>query len=85
MSDFYNKNIPLYDTLHPQGGSQGGYATVGRAPRGPLASAGALVDAPPGDSAEQQLRYENDRLKLALAQRSVSHCFFKFVFLIIFL
>ncbi|CAH0598430.1 unnamed protein product [Chrysodeixis includens] len=50
---------------------QGGYATVGRAPRGPLASAGApaIVDPPPADSSEQQLRYENDRLKLALAQR----------------
>ncbi|CAH0697469.1 unnamed protein product [Spodoptera exigua] len=49
----------------------GGYATVGRAPRGPLASAGApaVIDPPPADSSEQQLRYENDRLKLALAQR----------------
>ncbi|CAB3226343.1 unnamed protein product [Arctia plantaginis] len=55
-------------TLQLSGGSQGGYATVGRAPRGPLASAGALVEPPPADSAEQQLRYENDRLKLALAQ-----------------
>ncbi|XP_049881332.1 homer protein homolog 2 [Pectinophora gossypiella] len=49
---------------------QGGYATVGRAPRGPLASAGA-VEPPPGDP-EQQLRYENDRLKLALAQSSAN-------------
>ncbi|CAH2098103.1 unnamed protein product [Euphydryas editha] len=44
----------------------GGYATVGRAPRAPPA-------APDGDSAEQQLRYENDRLKLALAQRYVQY------------
>lgn len=52
---------------------QGGYATVGRAPRGPLASAGApaVIDPPPADS-EQQLRYENDRLKLALAQSSAN-------------
>ncbi|CAK1547813.1 unnamed protein product [Leptosia nina] len=46
---------------------QGGYATVGRSSRGPLASSGAADPAPP-DTAEQ-LRYENDRLKLALAQR----------------
>ncbi|XP_035454589.1 homer protein homolog 2 isoform X2 [Spodoptera frugiperda] len=52
----------------------GGYATVGRAPRGPLASAGApaVIDPPPAESSEQQLRYENDRLKLALAQRMES-------------
>ncbi|XP_072946178.1 homer protein homolog 1 [Epargyreus clarus] len=49
---------------------QGGYATVGRAPRGPLAAAVAPPDV--GDSAEQQLRYENDRLKLALAQSSAN-------------
>ncbi|KAJ2944953.1 hypothetical protein O0L34_g1850 [Tuta absoluta] len=48
---------------------QGGYATVGRAPRGPLASAGANIEPPQGETTEQQLRYENDRLKLALAQR----------------
>ncbi|KAJ0171995.1 hypothetical protein K1T71_012758 [Dendrolimus kikuchii] len=56
---------------------QGGYATVGRAPRAPLPSLGGgggvvgagVADPPPADaSAEQQLRYENDRLKLALAQ-----------------
>ncbi|XP_037299702.1 LOW QUALITY PROTEIN: homer protein homolog 2 [Manduca sexta] len=47
---------------------QGGYATVGRAPRAALAG-----EAPPSaDSAEQQLRYENDRLKLALAQSSAN-------------
>ncbi|XP_045455167.1 homer protein homolog 1 [Melitaea cinxia] len=45
---------------------QGGYATVGRAPRGPPAAPES------GDSAEQQLRYENDRLKLALAQSSAN-------------
>lgn len=52
----------------------GGYATVGRAPRGPLASAGApaVIDPPPAESSEQQLRYENDRLKLALAQSSAN-------------
>ncbi|XP_052744356.1 homer protein homolog 1 isoform X2 [Bicyclus anynana] len=50
----------------------GGYATVGRAPRGPLASAGAPPDASNADSTEQQLRYENDRLKLALAQSSAN-------------
>ncbi|KAH9628221.1 hypothetical protein HF086_003053 [Spodoptera exigua] len=50
---------------------ESGYATVGRAPRGPLATAGppAVIDPPPPESIEQQLRYENDRLKLALAQR----------------
>ncbi|CAG4966242.1 unnamed protein product [Colias eurytheme] len=46
---------------------QGGYATVGRAARGPLSSSAGTEPAPP-DTAEQ-LRYENDRLKLALAQR----------------
>ncbi|XP_045762477.1 homer protein homolog 2 isoform X2 [Maniola jurtina] len=51
---------------------QGGYATVGRAPRGPLASAGAPPDTSNADSTEQQLRYENDRLKLALAQSSAN-------------
>ncbi|XP_034826623.2 homer protein homolog 2 isoform X1 [Maniola hyperantus] len=51
---------------------QGGYATVGRAPRGPLASAGAPPDPSNADSTEQQLRYENDRLKLALAQSSAN-------------
>ncbi|XP_022837298.1 homer protein homolog 1 isoform X3 [Spodoptera litura] len=52
----------------------GGYATVGRSPRGPLASAGApaVIDPPPAESSEQQLRYENDRLKLALAQSSAN-------------
>ncbi|CAH2058340.1 unnamed protein product, partial [Iphiclides podalirius] len=49
----------------------GGYATVGRAPRGPLASSAAPPEPPAPESAEQQLRYENDRLKLALAQRWV--------------
>lgn len=53
---------------------QGGYATVGRAPRGPLASTAApeRSELPPGESVEQQLRYENDRLKLALAQSSAN-------------
>ncbi|XP_050356753.1 homer protein homolog 1 isoform X1 [Nymphalis io] len=47
----------------------GGYATVGRAPR----AAPAPAPAPDGaDSAEQLLRYENDRLKLALAQSSAN-------------
>lgn len=52
----------------------GGYATVGRAPRGPLVSAGGPppVEPPPAESTEQQLRYENDRLKLALAQSSAN-------------
>ncbi|XP_048002614.1 homer protein homolog 2 [Leguminivora glycinivorella] len=52
----------------------GGYATVGRAPRGPLASTAApeRSELPPGESVEQQLRYENDRLKLALAQSSAN-------------
>ncbi|XP_075986299.1 homer protein isoform X3 [Anticarsia gemmatalis] len=49
-----------------------GYGTVSRAPRGPLASAGAPVEPPPAESTEQQLRYENDRLKLALAQSSAN-------------
>ncbi|XP_026316008.1 homer protein homolog 2 [Hyposmocoma kahamanoa] len=48
---------------------QGGYATVGRQPRGPPAPA---PPEPAADSAEQQLRYENDRLKLALAQSSAN-------------
>ncbi|XP_046972767.1 homer protein homolog 2 isoform X2 [Vanessa cardui] len=48
--------------------SQGGYATVGRAPR--AAPAAAPADA--SDSAEQLMRYENDRLKLALAQSSAN-------------
>ncbi|KAF9806594.1 hypothetical protein SFRURICE_012131 [Spodoptera frugiperda] len=60
--------------VHQRAHSGGGYATVGRAPRGPLASAGApaVIDPPPAESSEQQLRYENDRLKLALAQRMES-------------
>ncbi|XP_013163949.1 PREDICTED: homer protein homolog 2 [Papilio xuthus] len=49
----------------------GGYATVGRAPRGPLSSSAAPPE-PAADTAEQQLRYENDRLKLALAQSSAN-------------
>ncbi|XP_047539256.1 homer protein homolog 2 isoform X2 [Vanessa atalanta] len=48
--------------------SQGGYATVGRAPR--AAPAAAPADA--ADSGEQLMRYENDRLKLALAQSSAN-------------
>ncbi|XP_062532753.1 protein VASP homolog isoform X3 [Bombyx mori] len=52
---------------------QGGYATVGRAPRGPLPPAAPPAPEPPApETAEQQLRYENDRLKLALAQRQPS-------------
>ncbi|KAL0811134.1 hypothetical protein ABMA28_010394 [Loxostege sticticalis] len=52
---------------------QGGYATVGRAPRGPLASVAAPpAPEPPADCPEHQLRYENDRLKLALAQSSAN-------------
>ncbi|XP_028168873.1 homer protein homolog 2-like, partial [Ostrinia furnacalis] len=50
---------------------QGGYATVGRAPRGPLASVAAPIEAPP-EGPDHQLRYENDRLKLALAQSSAN-------------
>ncbi|XP_004933593.1 homer protein homolog 2 isoform X2 [Bombyx mori] len=52
---------------------QGGYATVGRAPRGPLPPAAPPAPEPPApETAEQQLRYENDRLKLALAQSSAN-------------
>ncbi|XP_052754407.1 homer protein homolog 2 isoform X2 [Galleria mellonella] len=78
---------------------QGGYATVGRAPRSQLASvasergAGSAAGAPPPsvagvtgatgaaaggndpappDGPDHQLRYENDRLKLALAQSSAN-------------
>ncbi|XP_059062685.1 homer protein homolog 2 [Achroia grisella] len=71
---------------------QGGYATVGRAPRGPLSSVGAAGVAAGGagaggvtagpplaadpasgpEGADHQLRYENDRLKLALAQSSAN-------------
>ncbi|CAK1589815.1 unnamed protein product [Parnassius mnemosyne] len=51
---------------------QGGYATVGRAPRGPLTSTPAPPDPAVPESTEQQLRYENDRLKLALAQSSAN-------------
>ncbi|XP_045519453.1 homer protein homolog 1 isoform X2 [Pieris brassicae] len=47
----------------------GGYATVGRAGRGPLASSGAAAEPAPPDTADQ-LRYENDKLRLALAQSS---------------
>ncbi|XP_053620165.1 homer protein homolog 1 [Plodia interpunctella] len=50
---------------------QGGYATVGRAPRAPLCSASA-AEPPPAECGEHQLRYENDRLKLALAQSSAN-------------
>ncbi|XP_060807768.1 homer protein homolog 2 [Amyelois transitella] len=49
---------------------QGGYATVGRAPRPALASCSAPEPAP--DPQDHQLRYENDRLKLALAQSSAN-------------
>ncbi|XP_026491956.1 homer protein homolog 2 isoform X2 [Vanessa tameamea] len=48
--------------------SQGGYATVGRAPR----AAPAAAPADGADSGEQLMRYENDRLKLALAQSSAN-------------
>ncbi|CAH2236265.1 jg7029 [Pararge aegeria aegeria] len=65
-----NDEMMVHQRAHSVSSSlQGGYATVGRAPRGPLASAGAPPDPASADSTDQQLRYENDRLKLALAQR----------------
>jgi hypothetical protein len=39
----------------------------------PPAAATTVVSAIPAGSAEAQLKYENDRLKLALAQRYVQH------------
>ncbi|CAH0714842.1 unnamed protein product, partial [Brenthis ino] len=62
-----NDDMMVHQRAHSVSSTlQGGYATVGRAPRGPLAAVGAPE---PADTAEQQLRYENDRVKLALAQR----------------
>ncbi|RVE52334.1 hypothetical protein evm_002972 [Chilo suppressalis] len=60
-----NDEMMVHQRAHSVSSSlQGGYATVGRAPRPALPS----TDTPPTDP-EQHLRYENDRLKLALAQR----------------
>ncbi|XP_063371810.1 homer protein homolog 2 isoform X1 [Cydia amplana] len=70
-----NDEMMVHQRAHSVSSSlQGGYATVGRAPRGPLASTAApeRSELPPAESAEQQLRYENDRLKLALAQSSAN-------------
>ncbi|XP_073961222.1 homer protein isoform X2 [Choristoneura fumiferana] len=68
-----NEEMMVHQRAHSVSSTlQGGYATVGRAPRGPLASAGAPPPEVLPESTEQQLRYENDRLKLALAQSSAN-------------
>ncbi|XP_068624122.1 homer protein homolog 2 [Battus philenor] len=68
-----NDEMMVHQRAHSvtTGLQQAGYATVGRAPRGALTSVSAPVDVPAPETAEQ-LRYENDRLKLALAQSSAN-------------
>ncbi|GBP62166.1 Homer protein homolog 3 [Eumeta japonica] len=66
-----NDEAMLHQRAHSVSSTlQGGYATVGRSPRAP-APGPARPDASgtPVEMTDQQLRYENDRLKLALAQR----------------
>lgn len=65
-----NEEIVAHPRAHSVSSTiQGGYATVGRSPRAPLVSAPEPAPPLPED---HQLRYENDRLKLALAQSSAN-------------
>ncbi|XP_032521941.1 homer protein homolog 2 isoform X1 [Danaus plexippus] len=62
-----NDEMMVHQRAHSVSSSlQGGYATVGRSPRPPATATSAT------DVDDTQLRYENDRLKLALAQSSAN-------------
>ncbi|KAM3958701.1 homer protein [Aphomia sociella] len=70
-----NEEMIVHQRAHSVSSTlQGGYATVGRGGRGALASLGGerAAEPPPPEGADHQLRYENDRLKLALAQSSAN-------------